>query len=283
MNTIKKINVTVNGLNFTIRTAGLENAGDLIIFLHGFPESSLMWEQTMIKFAKLGYKTLAPDQRGYSKGAQPRNINDYAMPVLVDDIISMVKTLGITGKVHLVGHDIGAVVGWTAVTMYPEYFASWTALSVPYWPAYVWALKNDPVQKTKGAYVERFQHPDLSEQLLLKDDGAIFHKLWTGFKPSTIEQYSKIFSDRQSLTAIVNWYRALFQTKTDVNYRGVKTPTEFIWGNQDLAIGRAGVEKNADYMLGNYHFDELNAGHWLLEFNEPAVFKLIAEHIRLNS
>ena len=53
----------------------------------------------------------------------------------------------------------------------------------------------------------------------------------------------------------------------------------FIWGNQDLAIGRAGVEKSHTYMKGDYQFCELDAGHWLTEFNESEVSKLIITEI----
>lgn len=52
-------------MEFLCRTAGLGPNGELIIFLHGFPESSIIWEKTTTKFADMGYRCLAPDQRGY--------------------------------------------------------------------------------------------------------------------------------------------------------------------------------------------------------------------------
>ena len=67
MNTdISKKIINMNGMQYLCRTAGIEQDGELIIFLHGFPESSIMWENTMKKLAKLGYRCLAPYQRGYS-------------------------------------------------------------------------------------------------------------------------------------------------------------------------------------------------------------------------
>ena len=85
----------------------------------------------------------------------------------------------------------------------------------------------------------------------------------------------KIYSQPEALTAVVNWYRAIMQIDEHINYGDISTPTAFIWGNEDLAIGRAGVEKTKEYMKGYYDFRELNAGHWLTEFNQPEVVEII--------
>lgn len=60
MNQITIQQITVNQQTFTVRTAGLDNNGDLVVLLHGFPESSLMWETLMLKLANQGYRVIAP-------------------------------------------------------------------------------------------------------------------------------------------------------------------------------------------------------------------------------
>jgi pimeloyl-ACP methyl ester carboxylesterase len=45
--------------------------------LHGFPETSIMWEPLLEKLSKAGYRVVAFDQRGYSPGARPYNENAY--------------------------------------------------------------------------------------------------------------------------------------------------------------------------------------------------------------
>ncbi|WP_345573049.1 alpha/beta fold hydrolase [Nonomuraea rosea] len=45
--------------------------GDLVILLHGFPESSLQWTAHVTALAEAGYRAVAVDQRGYSPGARP--------------------------------------------------------------------------------------------------------------------------------------------------------------------------------------------------------------------
>ena len=95
-----------------------------------------------------------------------------------------------------------------------------------------------------------------------------------------LNDYIRIFSQPAARTATINWYRGIMKVKEDIAYGEIKTPTAFIWGNQDLAIGRTAVEKGHEYMKGYYDFYELNAGHWLTEFNEPEVSEIIIKHIQ---
>ena len=74
MNQITIQQISVNQQTFTVRTAGLDNNGDLVVLLHGFPESSLMWEPLMLKLANQGYRVIAPNQRGYSTGVDHKTI-----------------------------------------------------------------------------------------------------------------------------------------------------------------------------------------------------------------
>ena len=273
---IEKVNV--NNLDFDVRTAGLDNSGDLVVLLHGFPESSIMWEPLMEKLTQKNYRVIAPNQRGYSVNARPDGIENYTMKLLASDVVAFAKYFGFDKQFHLVGHDIGAVVGWSTVTLYPDLIKSWTALSVPDWPAYLWALDNDPVQKQKGQYVHDFQTPGLPEKLLVQNDYAVLKKLWKGFDQKTINAYLKLFSSPKAITSVVNWYRALLQLP-QIDYTPVTVPTKFIWGNEDLAIGRAGVEKNKDFVNAPYNFVEMDAGHWFMEFNRDEICKQIIENI----
>lgn len=275
---IKKYHL--NNLDFTVRTAGLENNGDLVVLLHGFPESSLMWEPLMKMLAEKGYRVVAPNQRGYSSDARPKGFENYMMKLLASDVVTLAEKIGFKNKFHLVGHDIGAVVGWTTATLYPNLLKSWTALSVPDWPAYLWALDNDPTQKEKGSYVHLFQHKFIPEFILRFRHYHTLRKLWQGFPQDTINAYLNLFSEKGALTGAVNWYRALLQLP-QIDYTPVKVPTTFIWGNQDLAIARAGVIKNKDYIAAPYKFIELNAGHWFMEFNQAEICDLILQSFKM--
>ena len=52
---------------FDARVAGPPD-GPLVLMLHGFPQSSFEWRHQMPVLAGLGFRVVAPDQRGYSPG-----------------------------------------------------------------------------------------------------------------------------------------------------------------------------------------------------------------------
>ena len=73
-----------NELEFVVRVAGLDNDGDHLILLHGFPETSIKWQPLLTMAADSGYRVLAFDQRGYSPGARPKGKESYKVEHLVN-------------------------------------------------------------------------------------------------------------------------------------------------------------------------------------------------------
>lgn len=280
MSTVQKGYLKANGFEYLYRYAGMENDGPLVILLHGFPETSIIWEPLMIKLADLGYKTIAPNQRGYSDGARPEGLEPYSVTHLADDVIGFAEAVGETGKFYLVGHDWGGSVGWAVVNNYPDRVQAYVGMSTPYTPAFMWAMMNDPDQQAKSYYIRDFQTPVEPENKMAADDYAWLRGYWEGFKPEIIEDYLTIFSQPEARTATVNWYRAMFAVQRDFEYKPVELPITYIWGNQDIALGRTGAEMTAQFMKGYYNFVEVDGGHWLMEFNEEEVSALIIEHIQ---
>ena len=152
-------------------------------------------------------------------------------------------------------------------------------MSTPYTPAFRWAMMNDPDQQAKSFYIRDFQTPVVPEETMAKDDYAWLRNYWAGFDEATIEDYLTIFSQPAARTATVNWYRAMFAVKNDFEYKPVELPITYIWGNEDIALGRTGAEMTAQFMKGYYNFVEMKAGHWLMQFNEPECSDIIMEHI----
>src|SRR5574339_996924 len=101
-----------NGMTFRVRKAG--DTGEPVVLLHGFPETSHMWLQLIPKLVEAGYRCVAPDQRGYSPGARPADVEAYAYRALASDVFALADAAGFD-RFHLVGHDWGALVGWAAL------------------------------------------------------------------------------------------------------------------------------------------------------------------------
>ena len=59
-----------DGLVFDVIDEGPVD-GDVVILLHGFPESNEMWADVVPRLTAVGLRVLAPDQRGYSERRPP--------------------------------------------------------------------------------------------------------------------------------------------------------------------------------------------------------------------
>lgn len=275
MQEIKRIKV--GELEFDCRVSG--NEGDeLIILLHGFPETSFMWIKLMDKLSSLGFYCLAPDMRGYSQDACPKGVKNYTVNQLSEDILNISDAIRVS-KFHLIAHDWGAGIGWNIVFQHPEKIISWTALSVPHSRALGKAIKTNSEQKKKSRYIGFFLLPFLPEILLRKNNFEKFRKLWKHSSPEELQNYLTVFGRKPTLTAALNYYRANFRGGKRQAIGDINTPTLFIWGKNDMAISVAAAENNHKYMTGEYTFLALDGGHWLIQTNYPEVEKAVVDHV----
>ncbi|KAE8678110.1 hypothetical protein F3Y22_tig00111441pilonHSYRG00014 [Hibiscus syriacus] len=93
--------VNVNGITMHVAEKG---QGPVILFLHGFPEIWYTWRHQILALSSLGYRTFAPDLRGYGDTEAPSSITSYSCMYIVGDLIALVDTLGVD-QVFLVAHD----------------------------------------------------------------------------------------------------------------------------------------------------------------------------------
>ena len=273
--------IRLGELEFDCRIAG-EPTNPLVILLHGFPESSYMWTELMTKLAASGYYCLAPDLRGYSRNACPKGVKHYTMAELSKDVIGLAEAVE-AKKFHLIGHDWGAGIGWYTVDNYKEQILSWTAMSIPHNRAFGKALHIDPEQKKKSRYIGYFMLPFLPEMMIRRNDFKTFRRLWKHSPPEEVDHYLSIFRQKKCLTAALNYYRANLKKANRPKLGEISTPTLFIWGNRDLAIGRVAAEGNHQYMTGEYDYLEVDGGHWLVQSNYKEVEQAVLRHLSKSS
>src|SRR3974390_3363430 len=86
-------------LTFDALVAG-DDGAPLVLLLHGFAESMHCWRAQMITLADMGYRALAPSQRGYSATARPdpRDASHYHIDRLMVDAMAIVAASGYDGK-----------------------------------------------------------------------------------------------------------------------------------------------------------------------------------------
>ena len=125
--------------------------GELVLLLHGFPQTGTCWLDAVNALADSGYRAVAPSQRGYSRGARPVGVEAYTLTELCADVLAMAAALG-SERFHVVGHDWGGSVAWALAGEHPEVVASLTAVSTPHSAALRKALRRPP-QRMRMAYI----------------------------------------------------------------------------------------------------------------------------------
>ncbi len=269
--------VSVDELTFTCRVSGMENDGEAVILLHGFPETSRMYYDLIPVLVSEGFKVVAPDQRGYSPGARPSKISDYSIDKLSQDVIDIADAFQFE-KFHLIGHDWGSAVGWVTVAFHSERVISWTALSVPHLDAFFKAMNNNPEQQRKSQYIKFFKKPILPEFYFSIFGYKYLRDIWRKSSKEEIEKYLEVFKQKGALKASLNWYRANMKND-DKSIGDIAAPTLIIYGLKDMAIGEKSVDESEKYLKGEYKIEKLESGHWLIQESFEAVSKSIINHL----
>ena len=269
--------VKTKDFTFTCRVGGMENDKGTIFLLHGFPETSRMWKDFIKVHENEGYRIIAPDQRGYSKGARPSKVSDYTIDKLTQDIIDIANEFNID-KFHLVGHDWGSAVGWYLASNFSDRIITWSALSVPHLDAFVYSMINDKEQIKKSEYIKFFNKPIFPEIYFKIFSYKNLKNIWSKSSESEIISYLEIFKQRKALKSALNWYRANF--KDDESVIGdISIPTLIIYGMNDMAIDVKSVDNSEKFLKGRYKIEKLDSGHWLIQESFEEVSKSIIEHI----
>ena len=277
------VRISANGYEFRARVAGRSGDAATVILLHGFPVTSAMWEPMIMPLANAGYRVIAFDQRGYSPGARPDTAGAYVIANLVSDVIAIADAVGVE-KFHLIGHDWGSAVGWGIVLLHPDRVLSWTGLSIAHPAAFADALENDPDQQSRSSYFALFTMPLVPEALFTFNNLFVLRVLYSTMSAMEQEEYQTVFVEPGALTSALNWYRAMgesFGISPEL-VNETSTPTLFIWGNRDEAVGRTAIESQKKYMTGFYHEIELDADHWLMSTHADEVTTAVLEHLNAN-
>ena len=274
----ERLQLDVNAFRFDAIAAGDPKA-PLVLFLHGWPSFADCWLDIMAPVASAGFRAVAVDQRGYSPGARPPEIADYAVDHLLQDIDGFARALAGDARFHLVGHDWGGLIAWPYAAHHPNRLASLTVLSTPHSKAFLEAMRDDPEQQRMSAYIGLFRQPGhVAEQALLKEGARKLRALYGGKCPEAeVEANVARLSAPGALTATLNWYRALDNKRLGAP---VETPTLFIWGSADQALGRTAANATSKYVNAAYQFEALeSASHWLPEEAPEIVSRLLLAHL----
>lgn len=266
-----------DGLVFDVTDEGPLD-GDVIVLLHGFPQQATSWAKVAPLLHAGGYRTVAPDQRGYSPGARPARRSDYRLTELVDDVLGLVRALG-DGPVHVVGHDWGAAVAWSLAAAHPDQVRTLTTVSVPHPQAMMKSLRTLS-QLRKSWYMGFFQLPWLPERALSASFGERFLR-GAGMNREAVARYRVEMVEGGALTYGLNWYRAMPLANPKGLGRRVRVPTTHVWSDGDHALGRLGANLSASYVVGAPYRLEVLGGvsHWIPDEAPERLAEIVLDRV----
>jgi pimeloyl-ACP methyl ester carboxylesterase len=263
-------------LVFEIKDEGPED-GIPVVLLHGFPQDSTAWDAIVGPLHAAGYRTLAPNQRGYSPAARPEKKKAYSWSALAGDVIALLDAAGVD-KAHIVGHDWGGSVAWCVASEYPERVRTVAVLSTPH-PGALAKVALRSTQLLNSWYMGLFQVPWASEQLL-HPGGPLWKAMMKGLPAHQAQHYTERMEQPGALTAALNWYRVLPRelVRPSLKVRKIRVPSLYIWGDRDPALGRAAATATEEFVEDDYTFVILREiGHWIPETAPDRVVESLLE------
>ncbi|HEY2204714.1 MAG TPA: alpha/beta fold hydrolase [Pseudonocardia sp.] len=247
-----------------------EGEGPAVLLLHGFPDRATMWRHQIRALVAAGHRVIAPDLRGFGDSDKPARVENYALTVVVQDMLGLLDELGVD-TVAVAAHDWGAMVGWVLTGAVPERVRRLAAISVGHPNAYFGA---GFAQKQLSWYMLWFQFPGVAEQQMPVDDWAWFRR-WIhagaerGQDPDLDQQLADL-ARPGALAAGLSWYRAnmppevFAQREVDFGMATITCPVLGIWSNGDPALTERQMTDSAEYLGGPWRCETLaGVDHWI--------------------
>lgn len=247
------------------REATPENPTDKppVVCLHGWPESSRMWDATLESLAAAGLRALAPDLPGYGASPAVRPAT-WAMHRAAFEEWRIEQELD---RVSLVVHDWGGLIGLRWACDHPEAVDALVISSTGFFPDAEW-----------HGMAELMRTPGAGEKLLAELTEESFAELMrshsTGMSAAAIASYWQAFGTEEGRAAQLELYRS-GQFEELEPYAGkldaLGVPTFLLWGENDPFAPATGALR----LLAEVPHAVLEiidgAGHFVVE-DEPAAY-----------
>ena len=271
--------LTHDGLTFDVRDTGPLD-GEVVVLLHGFPQRAAGWDAVAEHLHAAGYRTIAPDQRGYSPRARPRRRRDYALPRLVGDVEALLDRIG--ESVHLVGHDWGSAVAWLVAGSHPG-VRTLTSLSVPHPAAYLRESVTSG-QALKSWYMLLFQLPFVPEALATRSSKRFAALMdFFGMTDEDAERVRRDVVDYGAWPGGLGWYRAMATVGPHLRTiwdQKVSVPVTHVWSSGDAALHRHTAELAEQWATGPFELVVIDgASHWLPEHEPRRIAEIVLARV----
>lgn len=291
----------IEGLNIFIKYnyRPVENPerknNETILFVHGWPDTHSTWDRQFDDLAG-EFNVAAIDLPGAGKSDAPSEVSGYR----IDHIMSILNhvmdwLVGTHEKMHLVGHDWGAIISWCYASdaILGPRLKSYTAISCPHVKISTELMRRKLTspnimdkwqilkQLGKSWYIMFFQLPFLPELVLNNFTQPMWNMMMNSAQIPPSDSMHQLTSEEILSASVngVNLYRQLMRYGApDLRYQ-VVPPVSLIIPEHDLAISPEsynGTEKFVRSLEKNL----IDANHWVHRSHPSEVNKIIRGFVK---
>ena len=229
-----------NGVKIHYATIG---SGPTVVMIHGFPDFWYGWRYQMEALAN-EYRIVAIDQRGYNLSDKPEGADNYAMPLLVSDVVAVIRSLG-EGKVVIAGHDWGGMVAWQTAINVPEVVERLIILNLPHPRGLMRELSKGEEQAANSQYARNFQQEGAHEVFTPEALAG-----WVS-NPAARALYIEAFK-RSDFEAMLHYYKANYPrppyTEDTSPLVKVQSPVLVIHGLEDQYLLAGALDRTWEWI-----------------------------------
>jgi pimeloyl-ACP methyl ester carboxylesterase len=289
--------VSVNGLRLH---CVCEGAGELVLFLHGFPEFWYAWRRQLAEFGRERL-AVAVDLPGYNLSDKPAEVARYRASALIEDIRACAAHFSGGRPFVLVGHDWGGALAWAFALAHPGALSRLVIVNAPHPAIFARLLAQDPEQQAASQYMLAFRSPD-AEARLARDSYAALAAILLDplvragiFDEADRAAYLEAWSRPGALTGGLNYYRASRLAPPDLRHPGtasvasgpappdealtVRVPTLVIWGEKDTALLVRNLEGLERFVPQLTVLRIASGSHWVVHEHSDRVNAAIREFL----
>jgi pimeloyl-ACP methyl ester carboxylesterase len=246
-----------------------EGTGTPVLLLHGFPDSASLWRNQIPALVDAGFRTIAPDLRGFGESGRPPEKEAYQILHVLSDLAGVLDALGIE-RAHVVGHDWGAAVAWSLASFMPDRVDQLVAMSVGHMAAFASA----PIeQREMSWYMLLFQFEQVAEEKLRRNEWEFFRE-WTRNHPEC-DKWIRDLERPGALKASLDWYRANTTPESlfaePPAFPKVGADTLGLWSTGDAYLMEEQMLESGAFVSGSWRYERLDgASHWM-QLDQPEI------------
>jgi haloalkane dehalogenase len=247
-----------------------EEADAPVLLIHGFPESSRMWEPLMNALAGQGRRCVAPDLYCLGDSDDP---GPATFERNLEAIGALHEELGLSSVVIVV-HDWGGFVGLAWACENPDLVSALVISDTGFFSDGKWHGMAEAMRSPQGEEIIGAIDRD-GFAGLLRADGATFSE-------EDVDAYWRPFAEGRGREATIEFYRSMDFEKLapyDGKLADLDVPTLLVWGAEDRFAPLAGAKRFEREIPGARLAAFEGAGHFVFEQERERTVKEVVSFL----